>query len=191
MNITQKFTVNKPVEAVWVLFQDVPSLAECLPGAELVEDKGNGLYAGTMEAKLGPMKAKFEGTALVTMDPVSKTAHIKGEGTDRRGGSRGQVVVDYGLSGSEESATVTISAELSLSGAAAQFGRTSLVQEISGQIIAEFADCLETRLTGDPATGVVRAPPSDIRVGSLVFRSLVSQILATLRRWFGRNPSKT
>jgi len=127
----------------------------------------------------------------VTTDPLSKTAHVDGVGTDRRGGSRGRVVVDYRLSANELSTTVTIDAEVSLSGAAAWFGRTSLVQEMSGIIIAEFTELTETRLTGDPATGVGQTGPSRIRVGSLILRRLVSQILTALRRWFGRKPSKT
>ena len=33
MEITQQFSVTQPIETLWVLFQDVPALARCLPGA--------------------------------------------------------------------------------------------------------------------------------------------------------------
>lgn len=188
MDITQEFTVNKPIETVWALFQDIPAVAACLPGAELVEDMGNGKYAGTMEVRLGPMKTKFEGTALVAMNSATKTAHIEGEGSDHRGGSRGRVVVDYCLSGSEGGTTVTINANFSLSGTAAQFGRTSLVEEISSRIITEFTQCLESRLSSKTTAEAKNFVSSEIRAGSLLLRSLASWIGGLVRRLFRRQP---
>jgi uncharacterized protein len=72
-------------------------VAECLPGAELTEDRGDGTYAGKVSVKLGPMAANFEGEASVTPDEASHSGTIDGKGADRRGGSRGQVKVHYAL----------------------------------------------------------------------------------------------
>ncbi len=63
MKISQQFTVARPLADVWAFFQDVPAVARCMPGAELTEDKGDGLYAGKVKAKLGPFGASFEGEA--------------------------------------------------------------------------------------------------------------------------------
>mgnify|MGYP000529555105 CR=1 FL=1 len=46
MKISHEFVVARPVDQVWDYFQDIPSVADCLPGAELTEDKGDGQYAG-------------------------------------------------------------------------------------------------------------------------------------------------
>ena len=40
MKITQSFIVARPIAAVWGFFQDVPSVAACLPGTELIEYAG-------------------------------------------------------------------------------------------------------------------------------------------------------
>ena len=48
MKITEIIEVSRPVDQVWDLFQDVPELATCLPGAEITEDKGDGKYAGAI-----------------------------------------------------------------------------------------------------------------------------------------------
>ncbi|HEX5079207.1 MAG TPA: SRPBCC domain-containing protein, partial [Geminicoccaceae bacterium] len=65
MKIAQKFTVARPLDEVWAFFQDVPAVARCAPGAELTEDKGDGLYAGRVRVRLGPFGAQFEGEARV------------------------------------------------------------------------------------------------------------------------------
>jgi len=46
MKIAQEFMVKKPVEVVWVVFQDVPSVAARLPGAALAQDKGKRTVCG-------------------------------------------------------------------------------------------------------------------------------------------------
>ncbi len=94
MKISNEFKVMRPVDAVWDMFQDVPSLVQCLPGAELTEDKGGGAHGGYVEVKLGPMSAKFEGEATISPDAASRSGHMSGKGADQAGGSRGQVQVD-------------------------------------------------------------------------------------------------
>ena len=46
MEVTEQFAVTRPIADVWSLFQDVPELARCLPGAELTSDNGDGTYDG-------------------------------------------------------------------------------------------------------------------------------------------------
>lgn len=182
MNITHEFEVSRPVDTVWTFFQDVASVAQCLPGAELLEDKGDGTYVGKVSVKLGPLSAMFEGEATVTPDHAAKTGLIDGKGVDRRGGSRGQVKVTYALLPSDVGTSVKIDADVTLSGAAAQFGRTGLINEMSTRLISELVQCVEGKLA---ATTVEEA--EDIRAGevhgiSLFFQSLV----AWVKRLFGR-----
>ena len=80
MKINNQFEVAQALPVVWSFFQDVPTVAECLPGAELTEDKGDGVYAGRVSAKLGPLSASFEGEATVVADPATHSASIKGKG---------------------------------------------------------------------------------------------------------------
>ncbi len=187
MKISQEFEVTKPVDAVWDFFQDVPSVAQCLPGAELTEDHGDGTYEGRLEAKLGPMTAAFEGKATVTPDAASRSGHIKGQGADKRGGSRGQVAVDYRLEASDNGTRVVVDADVSLSGPAAQFGRTGLIKEMSSRLIGEFVTCLEAKLGAASATEAEAVTAGEVRGGSLFISSLVSAIVDFFRRLFGRS----
>lgn len=182
MKISHEFVVARPVDQVWDYFQDVPSVADCLPGAELLEDKGDGKYSGKVSVKLGPMAATFEGDASVTPDAAAKSGKIDGKGADRRGGSRGQVKVDYKLEAEGSGTKVNLDADVTLSGAAAQFGRTGLINEISGRLIEEFVECVEAKLA---ATTVEEA--AEIKAGEVSgFAVFIQGLIAWLKKLFKR-----
>lgn len=183
MKIEHEFTVERPVGHVWDFFQDVPAVADCLPGAELTEDKGDGRYAGVVSVKLGPMTAAFEGEANITADPDAHSAHISGKGVDKRGGSRGQVAVQYALSGADGAGTkVSIDADVTLSGPAAQFGRTGLINEISKRLINEFVECLEAKLSATSVEAASEVRAEQVNGIALFFSSLWSWLRRLFRR---------
>jgi carbon-monoxide dehydrogenase small subunit len=182
MKIEHQFIVARPPDVVWEFFQDVPSVAQCLPGAELMGQSEDGSYEGKLSVKLGPMAASFEGKAVVTPDPATKTASIEGKGVDRSGGSRGQVKVNYSIVPDGSGSKVGVEADVSLSGPVAQFGRTGLINEMSKRLIGEFVECLEAKLTA-----VTPAEASSIRAGEV---KGISLFIASLWGWltglFGR-----
>lgn len=186
MKIANTFEVRRPVDTVWDAFADVPSVAQCLPGAELTADKGGDLYEGSVTVKLGPMTAKFEGEAKVTRDDPTRSGHIEGKGIDRSGGSRGQVKVEYAVSSSNGISQVTVDADVSLSGAIAQFGRTGLVEEITKRLIEEFVECLEAKLSAETAEEAAEITAGEVKGISLFFASFASWIGKFFRRLFGR-----
>lgn len=182
MNISQQFTVARDPDTVWNFFQDVPAVAQCLPGAELQSVNEDGSYSGQLSVKLGPMTAAFEGKAIVAPDAASKTATIEGKGVDKRGGSRGQVKLKYGIAPSEDGSTVDIDADISLSGPAAQFGRTGLINEISKRLIGDFVTCLEGKLSATSSAAAAEIRAKEVRGISLFFASLWSWIKGIFSR---------
>lgn len=145
--IAQTFEVQRPTDAVWDLFQDVPNVIACMPGAELIATTGPNEYRGRLSVKLGPVSASFEGEAVVEdIDPEAYRAVIRGKGIDKRGGSRGAATVTYRLSTTGESTRVALDADVTLQGRLAQFGRTGLLEEVSKSLTADFAACLELKL---------------------------------------------
>jgi len=182
MKITHEFDVERPSDVVWDFFQEVPSVAQCLPGAELTGTTESGDYTGKVTVKLGPMTATFEGEATVAPDPDAKSATIRGKGVDRSGGSRGQVEVTYVLADNAGATHVAIDADVTLSGPAAQFGRTGLVNEMSKRLIGEFVNCLEAKLAApsEEAAAEIHAAREVSGLG-LFFSSL----WAWIKRLFG------
>ena len=168
MKISHEFVVERPADQVWDYFQDVPAVADCLPGAELTGDEGGGEYTGRVSVKLGPMAANFEGRAQISPDAESMSGAIDGKGADRRGGSRGQVKVDYRLTPEGSNTRVNIDADVTLSGAAAQFGRTGLINEISGRLIEDFVACVEGKLSAASPEEAAEVTAGDVN-GFMVF----------------------
>jgi len=172
MKITQEFVVPRDTGVVWDFFQDVPSVAQCLPGAELAGQNDTGAYEGKLSAKMGPMTATFEGTATVTPDPETRTATIEGKGVDKRGGSRGQVKVVYVITQEGSGTRVSVDADVTLSGPAAQFGRTGLINEMSKRLIGDFVSCLEAKLEAETTEEAAAVRAAEVRGVSLFFSSL-------------------
>ncbi len=160
MKISQEFVVPRSPDVIWEFFQDVPAVAQCLPGAELTGQKDDGTYEGQLSSKMGPMTATFEGIATVTPDPAARTAIIEGKGVDKKGGSRGQVKVE-----------VTVDADITLSGPVAQFGRTGLINEMSKRLILDFVSCLEAKLEATTEEEAEAVAANQVEGVSLFFAS--------------------
>ncbi len=186
MKITQEFSVAQPADRVWAFFQDVPAVARCLPGAEITEDKGAGVYAGRVTVKLGPFGAAFEGEAKITVDPDARTGHVEGKGVDRRGGSRSKMVLDYRMTESEAGTRVSVEADIVLSGPVAQFGRTGLIQETSNILLRDFVTRLEAHLANEAPEQAEAAPAGEIKGLSLAVAGVMAWLRSLLRRLMGR-----
>lgn len=182
MKIEHSFEVSRPADQVWDFFADIPAVADCLPGAELSEDKGDGVYGGKISIKLGPMQAVFEGDAKVSRDSDSRSGRIEGKGVDKRGGSRGQVKVDYRVEEVEGGTGVSIEADVMLSGAAAQFGRSGLINEMSNRLISEFVTCVEGKLSAKSPEEAGSITAGEVRGLSLFFSSLIAWLKRIFRR---------
>lgn len=176
MNINQEFVIARSPEDVWSFFQDVPAVAQCLPGAELLGQSDDGGYDGKVSVKLGPMAASFEGKATITPDAEARSATIEGKGVDKSGGSRGQVKVVYTIVPDGAGSKVTVDADVTLSGPAAQFGRTGLIGEMSKRLIGEFVTCLEAKLQAGSTEEASDIRAREVRGISLFFSSLWAMI---------------
>jgi uncharacterized protein len=77
---------------------------------------------------------------------------------------------------------VSIDADVSLSGAAAQFGRTGLISEMSNRLIGDFVSCVEGKLSAETPEAAAEVRAADVRGFSLFIESLI----AWIRRLFSR-----
>lgn len=188
MNIVQEFDVLSPVDRVWSFFQDIPEVAKCLPGAELLGVGEDGTYQGKVAVKLGPMTSSFEGVATVTTDSLELSGRIVGSGADRRGGSRGKVDVRYTLLGEGLVTRVSVDADVQISGPAAQFGRVGLINEMSSRLIDEFLACLESKLATSDKAAAAEIGAAPVEGGTLFLSSIWAIFLRFLRRIFRRGP---
>jgi carbon monoxide dehydrogenase subunit G len=187
MKLTREFAVTADPGRVWDYFQDVPAVAACLPGAELTEVGDDGSHSGAVTFKLGPMTARFEGTASIQADATKRSARVIGKGRDRSGGSQGKIVLEYQIDAADGGSRVQIEAEITLSGPAAQVGRPGLIDEIATRLLNDFVACAEARLAAPDmeTAAAIRAPNAGGM--RLVIASAWSALIAAVRRLFDRS----
>ena len=163
MILDNEFTVDAPVDRVWAYFLDVPNLAPCLPGATLVGDDGDGTYQGKVVAALGPVKLNFSGTAqIVEADEAAHRMVLQGRGLGGPRPRRGRDD-DHRDDGARTSGgtRVSVAQDLSISGAAANYGR-GLIADVTSVLLGSFAECVQANITGGGGTATaVRAAPGE------------------------------
>src|SRR5207249_3182398 len=125
--IEDEVTVNHSLAKVWAAFADMPSVAACLPGAEITEHSADSVK-GRINVKFGPMRAAFAGAAALERDEAAKSGSIRGAGQDSLSASRARGDIAYRLVESEGKTRILLSIDYSLQGPLAQFSRGGLVK---------------------------------------------------------------
>jgi len=186
LKITQVFTVGRPLPVVWDFFHDIPRVAACVPGAEYLGEKEDGRHSGRVTTKVGPFQASFEGEAEVTYDEGTHAVTANGKGVDRKGASRGKLAMTCTCEAAGDATKVTVDADIQLSGPIAQFGRTSLFNEVAGVLVQSFVQNTEAQLAPlasveAASAGQAQAMPAPVPPTKPV--SGTSLILASLKAW--------
>ncbi len=84
MKIENEFLVNAPVQQAWDAMLDLERIAPCLPGASIEEAAGEE-YQGTMAVSLGPISARYRGTARIEeTDEENHRAVFRADGKETR-----------------------------------------------------------------------------------------------------------
>ena len=187
----QSFIIARSVGEVWAFFGRVEDVAACLPGASLDGGEKDGVVTGKMRVKVGPISAEFTGVAQITRDEAAHRGAIVGSGRDARSNSSTRVVVAYSVKPDEGGAgsRVAVDVGYTLTGMLAQFGRLSLVQDITSRLTAVFARNLETRLSTGRERGGAEPPPlvRELTAGSLITAVLLGKARGFFGRFFRRS----
>jgi carbon monoxide dehydrogenase subunit G len=155
IELENSFTVPVAPEQAWDVLLDVERIAPCMPGASVLSlsDDGNEIK-GQVKVKLGSLSLTYKGTAKFTdKDEQSLTLAIEASGKETRSAGTASANVQAALKPADEagSTLVSIHTSLNVTGRPAQFGR-SLLPEVSGKLIAQFAANLEALIASGNAT---------------------------------------
>ncbi|HEU5150722.1 MAG TPA: SRPBCC family protein [Iamia sp.] len=158
MELSDTFTVSTPIDEMWPILCDIERIAPCMPGARLT-DVEDGEYRGEVTVKVGPITARFKGTA--TMDERDDTAHravLRASGKDTGGKGNAHATITATAAPTADGGTeVTIATDLSITGKVAQFGRSAM-GDISHKLLAQFVTCLESTVLATPEPAPAPAP---------------------------------
>lgn len=176
--IEQKLELSHPADNVWLLMTDLPKVARCLPGVEILSEE-NGQIIGRISVKFGPMQARFEGQASLDVDQVKQHATLIGVGRDKLSNSRVSGRVFYHIeSTGEKSSEVHIKMTYALQGPLAQFSRSGIVQAFVRRLIEDFAKNV-SKLLDDPSM-TVPLTNSTINPAIIFLQILYKKILRLL-----------
>jgi carbon monoxide dehydrogenase subunit G len=160
MLIENEFTVATPIDELWSFLLDVERIAPCMPGAELTETVDDTTWKGKVTMKFGPVAMSFAGTVeMAERDDTGRRAVLRAKGMEQRGKGAANATVTSWLEPADgDRTTVKMTADITLSGAAAQMSR-GLLPEISKKLTQQFADCLEATIgaSGDPSAPVAES----------------------------------
>ncbi len=151
MELAHRFNVPTSVEETWAHFNDIASVAECFPGAQVTETDGDS-FSGSVKVKLGPIALVYNGSGtFVEKDDEAHRFVVDANGKDKRGnGTAGAKITASMVAADGGSTDVEVLTDLAITGKPAQFGR-GVMQDVSDKLLNQFVACLEARLTADPA----------------------------------------
>lgn len=167
MEFVNQFVVPAPIGEAWDLLSDVPTIAPCLPGAQ-VRPLEVGTYEGTVAVKVGPIKVSYKGIASFTeKDAERRLMVLDARGSETSGKGSAAAVVRVTLAEKDPHTTVVeVVTDLQVTGRIAQFGR-SVMADVGARIIGQFAANLE-QLISPGATQVTSTPSVDTSRSSTV-----------------------
>ena len=158
--ITEKITIDAPLDVVWPLLSDPETVAACIPGATLAPDQEDDVWKGSIRVKFGPTVAVFRGEASLDYDHAAHRCTIEGRGIDQRGASRALANGTVTASG-ERQTDVTVHGEYSVSGPLEAFANAGGVH-VARALLAEFAQNISERVNagqGGGSTAAAQEPP--------------------------------
>jgi carbon monoxide dehydrogenase subunit G len=160
IELDNSFTVPVPPEQAWDVLLDVERIAPCMPGASVTSVEGDEIE-GQVKVKLGPLSLTYKGTAKFTdKNEAGRTISIEATGKETRGSGTASATVQANLTPGDGAGQtlVSIHTSLNVTGKPAQFGR-SLLPEVSGKLIQQFATNLEAMINADSAAAAGTAAP--------------------------------
>ena len=198
MKIERIIEIKQPRELVWDKLNDVRFVAECLPGASIVNDLGDNRYKGKMSVKVGPMAATFNGEIGIESHRETWSCVVSGKGADSGSGSRASGSMSYSLAdgGSPSTTRVDIVSDINLAGPLAQFSKGPIVLEIANRITAAFVANFESRLMAlaPGADAAVVSPAASalpqqqqLDAGGLLWAVLRDRLRSLFQSLFGRS----
>ena len=135
---------------------------------------------------LGPIAAAFNGEARIIRDDAMQRGTILGAGWDRLSASRANAEIEYALTAERAGAwsRVDIAVRAILLGPLAQFGRSTIVNDLAGRLTDLFARNLERSLVGGPNAANVSSGP--ISAGGLLRAVIAARVRGALARFRDR-----
>ena len=151
MELKGEYRISASRERVWEALNDPEILKKSIPGCSALEVVGDNSFAATVTAKVGPVKANFQGqVTLSDIDPPNGYT-IQGEGKGGPAGfAKGGAKVTLEPDG--DGSLLRYEVEANVGGKLAQIGSRLIdgtAKKLSGEFFDTFAKLAEEEEKGD------------------------------------------
>jgi hypothetical protein len=167
MEMTGEVVIPAPRQLVWEGLNDPEILRQSIPGCEKIERSAENEFTATVTAKVGPVKASFQGkVTLSDIDPPNGY-RISGEGKGGVGFAKGGATV--ALTDAEGGTRLSYNVDAQVGGKLAQLGSRlidgtakSLANDFFSRFAALVTTPTEAEIREEVAEGDVPPPPEPV-----------------------------
>ena len=159
LRFEQSFVVKAPAGRVWAYLTDPYRVVTALPGAAVTEKVDDTTYSGTITVKVGPVSARYRGTArFEKLDAAARVAEVAASGQDTSGRGGADMRMSSRLVERAPGETeVNVVSEVNVTGVLAQFGR-GMIEDVSNQMFERFTAAVKDTLEQPEAPASEAAP---------------------------------
>ena len=189
MDLSGEYRIAASRERVWAALNDPEILKASIPGCSDLDAVGDDSFTATVTAKVGPVKAKFQGqVTLSDMDPPNGYT-IQGEGKGgaagfAKGGAKVTLVEDG------DGTLLQYEVNANVGGKLAQIGSRMIsgtASKMAGDFFAGFAEALgETAPPDETPQAIEAAPEPEPAVRPIYWLASVLIFVTSLLYIFGR-----
>ncbi len=160
MEMSGEHTIPAPRQAVWDALNDPEVLKACIPGCEELEKTSDTEMSATVTAKVGPVKAKFNGSVTLSEIDAPNGYRISGEG---KGGAAGFAKggAQVALTDSDDGGTVLqYTVDATVGGKLAQIG-SRLIDASAKKLSGEFFDAFAAHVAVEAEEETASEPEAE------------------------------
>jgi len=157
MEMSGEYRIPARRELVWQALNDPDVLAACIPGCELLEKVSDTRMTAKVTAKIGPVKATFNGDVTLSNIVPPEGYTISGEG---KGGVAGFAKggADVNLEAVGDETILRYTAQAQVGGKLAQIG-SRLIESTSKKLADDFFGAFAAKLSGGSYVNVLAGVP--------------------------------
>ncbi len=160
MKLTEEIKIDAPRDQVYAALNDVEILRQAIPGCEELEQLSETELTATVQAKVGPVKAKFKGSVTLSELNPPESYTISGQG---KGGAAGFAKGSAKVTLSEDGGGTILRYEVDadVGGKLAQVG-SRLIEGTSKKLAGEFFETFKSLVSqGGEAPAVATPEPTE------------------------------
>lgn len=194
VNIDKVFAIDGPAANAWTFLQDIPSVAKCMPGADISEKKDDTHYVGNVKVRVGPATMAFKGEIEVNgLDAAKMELKMTAKGSDVKGTSSATMkLTAYVRDTGDDKCEVVGSAVVTVTGKMASLGGR-MMNQVTDQILVQFGANLANNVlamgegeAAEEAAVKATVQPREINAFLLMWKTMVAMI----KSLFGGKSSK-